>query len=295
MIQENQETVTALGSFDGIHLGHAEVIRKARSLADSLGISLTVWTFRELPFGKNTTLTGNSDREEIFSSRGVDQLILADFDVIRGLSPEDFVRNILIGQLKTKIAVCGFNYRFGAGGKGDPALLKELMNRYGGDACMVEPVKMGGEVISSTRIRALIAEGKMEEASALLGRAYFLSGRVAHGRAIGHSLGFPTVNLPFPEHRTIPRLGVYSSVIRTPAGVFRGVTNVGIRPTVDDGMVRPVCETFLLDFDGDLYDQLLRVEFGRFLRPEKKFPSFEALKAAITADIAAVRRECPNG
>jgi len=293
MIQANQQTVVALGSFDGVHLGHTRVIRTAGELAASLGCRLTVWTFRELPFGKNTTLTSNEEREEIFASLGVDRMILAEFDAIRSLSPEEFVRDILVGQLQARVAVCGFNYRFGAGGKGDPSLLKTLMNRYGGDARMVEPVEMGGEPVSSTRIRALVAEGNMEEAALLLGRSYFLSGRVGHGRAIGHSLGFPTVNLPFPENRTIPRLGVYASVVRTPVGIFRGVTNVGIRPTVNDGMIRPVCETFLLDFSGDLYDCTLQVAFGRFLRPEKKFPSFDALKAAIAADIAAVRAENP--
>lgn len=291
MMHKNQESVVALGSFDGVHLGHARVIGCAGELAREQGCLLTVWTFRELPFGKNTTLTNNEERKEIFDSLGVERLILAEFNAIRHLSPEEFVRDILIGQLRARIAVCGFNYRFGAGGKGDPAMLKVLMNQYGGDARMVDPVNLGGEPVSSTRIRTMVADGDMEGAALLLGRNYFLSGKVGHGRAIGHSLGFPTVNLPFPENRTIPRLGVYASVVRTPVGIYRGVTNVGIRPTVNDGMIRPVCETFLLDFSGDLYDCPLRVEFGRFLRPEKKFPSFEALKEAIAADIAAVRQQ----
>lgn len=281
----------ALGSFDGVHLGHQAVIREAVLRAEALDCAPVVWTFSSLPFGKATTLTDAAQRQAIFAGLGAARLYLEDFDSLRGLSPEEFVERVLIGALDCRCAVCGFNYRFGRDGAGDFALLERLMSAAGREALCMPAVEYAGAPVSSTRIREAVQEGRMEEARAMLGRPYSLWGTVCHGRTLGRTLGFPTANLLFAEGRTVPRRGVYASAVTLEDGRrLRGVTNVGVRPTLRDGQVSPVCETCLLDFAGDLYGRPLRVDFLRFMRDEKRFGSLEELQKTVDADRESVRR-----
>jgi riboflavin kinase/FMN adenylyltransferase len=182
--------------------------------------------------------------------------------------------------------VCGFNYRFGAGGQGTPANLQEFFDAPGFSGVTVWPeMTVDGLTVSSTHIRQALIAGDMDVVTSLLGRPYHLESRVVYGKRLGNTLGFPTANQFFPAERLIPAHGVYATLAHTRQGVFPAVSNVGVRPTVEgDVRHRINCETYLIGFDGDLYGQTVRVEFLSHLRGEERFDSLEALRAAISAD-----------
>ena len=212
--------------------------------------------------------------------------ILADFPKIKDLSPNEFVQEILINQCHCKAAVCGFNYRFGSRGAGNTALLKEYLQH---------PVYVCGEVthndvtVSSTHIRHLLIEGQAEKAAELLTHPYTLASKVIHGKSLGKKMGTPTINQCFEKGMLIPRHGVYVTRCLINGKPYGGISNVGVHPTVDKSA--PVnCETYLLDFSGDLYDTEIQVEFLKFLRPEIKFESLNALQDQIREDIQIAKK-----
>jgi len=286
--------VLCLGNFDGVHVAHAALLKQGKAMKSSLNASGTeepvlCGAFCFLcPSGdyflprdiRPTHLTTLKERILALKELGADLIWLCDFATVQDLPAEDFIE-----LLRTKCccvgAVCGYNHRFGQGAKGTPEL---LIRRFGEDRVLVlPPLKLDGAPISSTRIRACLREGNVEEATRLLGRPYALESRVIHGKALGHTWGFPTANQVFPADRLIPAFGVYAMRCHTPRGIFPGVANVGLRPTVEDpGRVN--CETHIIGFSGDLYDRRIKVEFLKFLRPERKFDSPEALVAAIRHD-----------
>ena len=280
-------TYIALGYFDGVHIGHRAVL--SRCVDGSKGNTCAALTFRESPakaLGKvqPPELTDNALKAELMDELGIDAVIFADFAVLKELSAEAFVRAILIEKLKARHVYCGFNYRFGKGGAGDTELLRKICAEHGVEVTVCEPVYLGGEQVSSTRVRALIEAGEMESANEMLGRRYSISGAVGSGNRIGRSLGFPTVNIPILGGAVIPKYGVYASLIHVDGKVFRGVTNIGVHPTVGVNHA-PLCETFILDYSGDeLYDTYVTCELLCFVRPEQKFSSMDALKQQIQAD-----------
>ncbi|MBE6686042.1 MAG: bifunctional riboflavin kinase/FAD synthetase [Ruminococcaceae bacterium] len=268
-----------LGCFDGLHLGHCELIGTARSKKDPV----CAFTFSKNPFGAPYITTAAEKRELLFEA-GVDYCAMFDFEEIRDLPWDSFIRDILIGTLDLKTAVCGFNFRFGKNAEGNTDNLSRLLASAGRECIIVPPFSLGGETVSSSRIRGLIGEGDLEKAALLLGRSYFVSGKVCRGNGIGSGLGFPTVNIAHEEGRVMPEKGVYVSRCMGHAAI----TNFGTRPTVTDKN-ELFYETFIFDYNEDLYGRNVKVELLRMLRPEKRFDSKKELTEQITRDVESAK------
>ncbi|MBR2615661.1 MAG: riboflavin biosynthesis protein RibF [Clostridia bacterium] len=287
-------TAVALGNFDGIHLGHRAIIEPCAEDAAKMGLTPLVWSFYRHPEellragGAPGCLTPPEEKRERILKMGIREVILEEFVRFRDLSPEDFCKQVLRDTLNAKRVYCGFNFRFGKGGAGDAAFLKHCLAEMGLDTVVVPPVCIGNEAVSSTRIRGMLSEGRVEEAAALLGRPHSLTLPVSHGKKLGRKMGFATVNQVLPEGLATLKRGVYGVRCHTASGAFYGICNLGLRPTVDsDG--RTVAETHLYDFDADLYGQTVTTEFCFFVRPEMRFDSLEALQIRIGQDTEFVR------
>ncbi len=282
-------TCVALGNFDGIHLGHRKILENCVRQAKEDGLVSLVWSFRTHPehILKGSFASGNIislfDKERLISDIGIGHLILEDFERVRGLSPEEFCRKILIGQLYAKKIFCGYNFRFGKNGAGTADFLKQYLSAFGVEVIVENPVCIGQEPVSSTRIRTLLSEGRLEEANALLGRPYSIRFPVLHGKHLGTKIGFPTLNQAFPEEYVVPKRGVYAVRMNWDGAEYNGICNVGSRPTVDQDN-RILAETHLFDFSGDLYGKTVQVAFYRFIRPEIQFSSLEELTEQIRKD-----------
>ncbi len=290
------QTVIALGFFDGVHRGHGALLQKTAERARQLGATPAVFTFdrppKEVVTGKPVFLINSpEDRADLMRRiYGIEQVILAPFDrEMMTMSWQDFITKLLIGQYGAVHLVAGHDYHFGYKNQGDPQLLQEKCRELGLGCDIIPKVEVEGITVSSTYIRTLVESGQVERAALFLGHHHCLSQTVRHGQRIGRTIGIPTVNLTVPGHVLVPGRGVYISRVYLPDGSsYAGVTNVGTRPTVTDGDAVSV-ETFLLDFDGDLYGKQIRLEFCRFLRPEVRFDSLEALRDQIRANIDQAR------
>ena len=290
--------VLALGSFDGVHLAHRALLSRAKSLRDGAFADAACGAFCFLQPPADLLL-GNAapkhlctleQKLEHFASCGIEIAILADFSALQSLSPDAFVKEILQEQCHAVAAVCGFNYRFGKNGKGDANLLGSLMPFTEVQA----EIRMEGDTVSSTRIRSLLTKGDVERAARLLSYSYTLRATVLHGKALGRKLGTPTINQAFPDKALIPSHGVYLTRCRMDGIEKFGVSNVGVRPTVENN-AHANCETYLLDFSGDLYGKTVDVSFLKMIRPEIKFSSKEELIAQIELDEQAARRMICDG
>lgn len=277
-------SVMALGLFDGVHLGHRELIEHAGGRARELGVPLSVFTFREggcLKVGA-PRIYGEAEKCRIFERLGVDTVIFCDFPSVAELSPEQFVAGVLIDTLEAKCAVAGYNFRFGKQATGDAARLTQLAAEHGIEALICSEVRHGGNEVSSTAIRMLMASKHIGEANALLGAPYFISGSVRHGNGVGHTLGYPTVNTDIDPSRVVLPSGVYRTAVPYRGRIYSALTNVGVCPTFS---ARPVhAETYILDFEGDLYGEEIDIFFLDYLREEKTFTSVESLKMQINID-----------
>lgn len=279
--------VIALGFFDGVHRGHGALLARCRQRADERGCRAAVMTFDLHP---DTLVTGQDmgllsspeDRADLMRRLyGIDDVLVCHFDRTMMEMPwQAFVEDYLFGKLDAAAVVCGHDFRFGYRGEGNPQRLAEVCAQLGMGCDVIGKVEYDGVTVSSTYIRSLIETGDMARANAFLGHRHTLSGEVVHGRQLGRRMGTPTANLLLPAHVLAPAFGVYAAEVFTAGGVYMAVTNVGVRPTVGGGDVVTV-EPWLLDFDGDLYGQTIRVEFCQFLRPERKFDSLEQLQSAI--------------
>lgn len=282
----------ALGNFDGVHLGHARLLSAARDIAREIPNCASVaWTFTALAKGGSTenivipALTTPTEKARAIAAAGIEYVVFEEFETVRALSPASFVAEYLTKQFRCAAAVCGFNFRFGAGAVGDAAMLSRLLGARGIPVTVVEPVLAEGKVLSSTRIRAAVAAGEMEEARALLGRPFSICFPVVHGHRLGRTIGIPTLNQNFPDGHIVPRHGIYACLCTVGERCYPAVANVGTRPTVSDsGAVN--CETHIIGYDGSLYGESVRVSFCRRLRGEIKFDSVSGLKAQIETDIA---------
>lgn len=285
-----ERPVVALGNFDGVHIGHQRLLAEAVRLSFSIrGSKAMVWTFLETPrsvigatpIPEICTVT---ERMDLFRRAGVTYCALEHFDTIRELSPEEFVDTVLVGQLSCAAVVCGFNFRFGKDGSGDAAMLKTLLAERDIPLTVIDPVTVEGTVVSSTHIRALIEAGEMEEAAKFLGYSYFIDATVLHGKQLGRTMGFPTINQSIESSRVRPKSGVYCTTCDIGEDVYVGITNIGSRPTVNEDEASVNCETYIVGTDEILYGRRVRVNFYRRLRDEKKFDSVEALQDAIARD-----------
>ena len=285
------KTIFALGFFDGVHLGHQALLAATVKLAGETGAVPGAVTFSAHPdslvSGKAPgLLTTGEDRNGLLRAYGIDTVLELPFN-------EEVMRthwSSFLSQLVEAGAagfVCGDDFRFGAGGLGTPQKLEAFCKKRDLCCAIVPQQEIDGVRVSSTHIRALLEQGDMERVNRFLGHPHVLSGEVVTGRGLGHTIGVPTANVRIPEGLAVPRLGVYASRAVVENKAYPAVTNIGSRPTVGGRQVR--LESWLLDFEGDLYGKKLTLAFYRFLRPERKFGSLEELKSQILLDAQRVR------
>ena len=280
--------VIALGFFDGVHKGHGALLRTVAQAADRLGAKPCAFTFDRSPTAAITGQTIpllSSVEDRVWLMRryyGIEEVIVAPFDGMQKMDWQDFVSEYLQKELGCVHVVAGHDFHFGYMGKGNPQRLQEKCRELGMGCDIIQKVEQDGITISSTYIRTLIAQGEMERANQFLGHPHTLTNRVAHGKKIGTTtLGFPTVNLLIPKGVIVPAYGVYATRVWFDGQCRCAVTNVGVRPTVEDNDGHVTVEGFILDFDGDLYGHEIRMEFYKYLRPEQKFASMQALADEI--------------
>lgn len=278
------KTIYALGFFDGVHLGHQALLAACRDLAATQGCSAGVVTFLghpdELVSGEKTPLINTpDDRRGLLKHYGMETIVELPFDEALMKMPwKDFYR-MLRREYHAAGLVCGHDFRFGYRGEGNAALLQEACRQDGIPCAVVPEQTMNGVAVSSTHIRSLLAQGRMEDAAQFLGHRHLLTGTVVSGQKLGRRLGTPTANLTVPDNLLLLPFGVYICRAKAEGIDCAAVTNIGIRPTVGGDTV--TVEPWLLDFEGDLYGQELTLEFYKFLRPERKFPSLADLKEEI--------------
>ena len=286
----------ALGNFDGVHLGHQAVLRRAVEAGRERGARVVAATFDPHPRavlgagGSPKLLTALGLRREALVRYGADEVRVITFDLdLSKKSPREFARDVLVGEMGAEAVVVGENFRFGHRAAGNVRDLAALMEEMGGTAYSV-PVRGAGEheEISSTRIRTLISEGAVAQAAGLLGRPYVLRGEVVEGDRRGRTIGFPTANVRPDPVALVPARGVYAGFVRVGEETFAGCTNVGVAPTFDRAESR--VEAHLLDFQGDLYGRALDVEFTQRIRGEKRFSGVDELKEQIHRDVEQARR-----
>lgn len=287
----DRPAAVALGIFDGVHLGHAALLRLTAEEGAQRGAVPTVFSFRE-GSGIKAGLPRLTSPEERFARMGecgIARVALADFSALRDLSPDEFVSEVLIKKMNAALVVCGENFRYGRGGAGNASTLSAQLATHGVPLFVIPTQKLGDLPISSSEIRAALSEGDAPRAAAMLGRPFSLSGEVLHGKGLGHTVGLPTANQLFPEGGVLPACGVYAVRVLLGGRVLRGIANVGRRPTVEKSEMLN-CETHILDFTGDIYGARMTVEFLYRLRPEKKFENIDALVRAVRADIETAER-----
>lgn len=290
-------TSVAIGNFDGVHLGHQALISAMLQKAHAEKLCPTVLTFYPhpvevlKPHKKLERLTTTSEKLELLEKLGVEQVFVARFDeALSHLSPEDFFQSYLNEGLRAKSLHVGFNFVFGKDRAGDIGTLRSLSEQKGIFLKVEDQVNFEGERVSSSGIRKLIVEGNVAKAARHLGRPYTITGQVVRGDQRGRKIGFPTANLRCPLDKVVPANGVYVTRVLWQQEELRAVTNVGVRPTFTVGEKAPVIEVHILDFDSDIYEEFLSVEFLGRIREEKKFSGMDELKSQIAQDIAVARR-----
>ena len=274
-----ERCAAALGFFDGVHLGHRAVIAAADRWAAEHAAETAVFTF-DLPLGSRVKAGGrllsDDEKHRRLASVGVRHCVQPPFEAFRGLSPEQFVDELLVGVCHAKAVFCGDNFTFGKNKAGTARLLVQLCAQRGIEAHILPMAQYEGQPVSSTRIRAALAEGKIEEVNAMLGEDYCIDFAVRHGRRLGRTLGFPTINQIYPAGMQMPKSGVYiTQVMLEDGSLHPGATGLGSRPTVGGEGI--TCETFLPGFSGQLYGSRVRLRFCRWLKPTVKFDTLAQL------------------
>src|SRR5256714_10059943 len=288
------QPVLALGNFDGVHRGHRKILERVRRVAGERGGTSVVMTFDPhpprvvRPDKAPPLLMTKEQKLEAIADAGVQGAAIVRFTPeLSRLDPETFVRSVLVDWLHVSEVWVGANFLFGHDRSGNFSLLRVLGGRYGFKAEKIDPVRYKDFVVSSTRVRRLVSEGRVDEAGALLGHQYAIDGILMHGDQRGRTLGFPTANL-CTENELLPPHGVYATTARVGSIVHPSVTNVGTRPTVDQSG-RTVVETHIFGLDRDLYGQTIRIGFVQRLRDERAFESLDALRAQIDGDCRRAR------
>ncbi len=278
------KTAIALGTFDGLHLGHRAVLSKTE------GFFRVAYTF-EIP--PKSVISGNpellmlpDDRRKALLDFGMDKVVMNDFENIRNLSAEEFL-NAILNEYNPARITCGFNYKFGRGALGDTQMLARFCEQNGIEFVCCDSVGYMENALSSTVIRSLIKTGEIEAANGLIYNGFSFSGEVLDGDKRGRRLGFPTINQEFPELLVKPKFGVYVVEVLVGGKIYEGIANIGHRPTFKTECV--ASETYIKDFSGDIYGQTVKITIKKFLREEKKFHSIDELKAAIENDVKAIK------
>lgn len=288
-IRDIEPTVIALGNFDGVHRGHQEIINRTVKSAEAAGLKSAVFTFsnhtrtllEKVPTVKNINYP--EEKAAIMESMGVNYLFNIPFTPeILQMSPEDFIDKILVEKFRIREAYCGFNYHFGHKAAGTPEVLMREGMKKGFGIHVQEPFKINDIVVSSTYIRQLIEEGRMEECAEFMGRLYSIGGEVVVGNKLGRTIGFPTSNVMIDENMASPSNGVYTTYCIYNGVKYPSITNVGVKPTI--GTYNKNVETHIFNFDKELYGKQIKVEFIKKTRPEMKFGSVEELSRQIKND-----------
>lgn len=280
MYYNQMKTALCFGTFDGLHKGHKKV------LSLPIGFKKIVVTFSVPPklifSGEKELLMTYKDKLEALKDLGVDEVLTLDFELVKDMSPEDFLES-LYEKYSPSIICCGFNYRFGKGALGDTEQIGEFCKKKGIEFKVAQPVTENEKTVSSTLIREFIKNGEIDKANNLLTKPFSFEGEVIKGDARGRTIGYPTINQKYPEELVKLKFGVYKTKIIVDGKEFEGITNIGIRPTFKTDYV--IAETYIKDFSGDLYGERLRIIPLEFLREEIKFSSIEELKRQIEIDL----------
>lgn len=289
-VRADAPTAVSIGKFDGFHKGHRYLISNLKDIADENGLKTLIFTFGTSPAhfisGRaEKLLCTKQERQKLATNVGADYYIEYPFtEAVREMPAEVFLKDVLLDRLQVRHIVAGPDCHFGYRGEGDVDFLREYAPKLGFDFTIVPKKTFNGEVISSTRIRACLIEGQITQANSMLGYNFGMTGKVVHGEGLGGmEFGFPTINQEAPVCKLLPLPGVYLARIRLSDGFYYGMSNVGHKPTIASGLPLGV-ETYVFDYDGDLYEQDLRVEFLRYIRPEMQFDSRGALREQICRD-----------
>lgn len=297
-IRIEERTAVALGNFDGIHVGHTEILKDALKAAADKGIKSLCYTFSNHPFNfimhREATdpealklICSEEDKVSILEAMGFDYLVNVPFDeVTMKMRAHEFFEGILVDKLNVAIVSVGFNYTYGTRAEGRAEDLVRDGGTRGIEVHVHDAVKCGDEVVSSTLIRETIAAGEMAKAEELLGRPYSFRGVVEHGKSVGRQKGFPTINIVPAADRTLPPRGVYAAITSVDGVEYKSIVNIGTQPTFDGNTTK--IESHLFDYDGDAYDKNIIVSLKKFIRPEMKFASSEELYEQIKKDCEAI-------
>ncbi|MFZ0105377.1 MAG: bifunctional riboflavin kinase/FAD synthetase [Thiobacillus sp.] len=286
-----------IGNFDGLHLGHQAMLTRLLDVARARDLPSCVLSFephpREFfaPAQAPARLSSLREKTEMLRSRGIDRLHVFRFNrAFSSLSADQFIEQVLVRTLQARYVLVGDDFRFGAKRAGDFALLERAGRQFGFDAEFLPTVEVAGERSSSTAVRAALAAGELEHAARLLGRPYSISGRVVHGDKLGRDIGFPTANIQL-KHNRPPLLGIFAVELYGLNGQpLPGVASLGVRPTVKGADAAPVLEVHLFDFNADIYNRRVRVDFLHKLRDEEKYPDLPSLVAQIGRDVDNAKR-----
>ncbi len=285
----DHDTVVTIGNFDGVHKGHQKIIRDAILIAKKKKIKSVLFTFTNHPvnFFKKDKLKNIITKEEkyrIINQMGIDIIVAIPFDeFIIKLDPKEYIQTILKDKLNAKQVVIGHDFRFGQNRGGNAQFLKNMGKIYGFDVKVMKPICLKNIRISSTYVRNLLEIGDVDKVSEFLGRDYEIKGIVVHGKKIGRNLGFPTINLKYDDNILVPKVGVYQTKVNIDGKIYNGATNVGYSPTVKQNEF--TVETYILQYNGDLYEKEVSVIFIRRIRDEIKFDTLEDLKKQMSMDI----------
>lgn len=287
-----KKKIFALGFFDGVHLGHQTLLYACRQMAEQAGVGTAAITFEKHPRALFQTevpglINTTADRCSLLQKYGMDEILTYPVSTaVMGMPWRVFLTE-LYRQYGASGFVCGVDFRFGRKGEGDCEKLREFCREFGLSCAVIPEQNLNGIRISSTHIRTLLEDGNVAQANRFLGHPHVLSGEVVPGRQLGRTIGIPTANLLLPEGLLTPRFGVYACKAIVEGAEYMAVTNIGTRPTV--GGEHVTVESFLLDFDGNLYGKTLQLTFYKFLRPEKKFSSLSELKEEILKNAQQTR------
>ena len=290
-------TCVAVGTFDGLHVGHRLIVQTLVETASKKGLKSLILTFdphpRKVLFpdrGLNLILSPE-EKVEVLSTTGIDYLVVHHFDKnFASINSEDFMNKVMVGKLGMRHLVSGFNNHFGCDRMGDVEVLQQYGRRFGFEVSRLDAAMLNGISASSTSVRNALMEGDVTSAASILGYSYYISGTVVHGRHIGTQIGFPTANIkPDCADKLIPKAGVYAASVQVEGNLFQSVVNIGENPTISDSNNTTI-EAYILDFDGDIYGKNVRVYLYRRIRDQKKFSNLEQLALAIENDIAEVKK-----
>lgn len=281
-------SAVALGKFQGLHLGHMLLLDRTKEIADLNGLNSIVCSV-DVPYNK--ALYCQEERIQIIENKGIDYVVSCAFTrEFASLTPERFVKDVLVERLGARYVIVGADFCFGCNRQGNVDTMREIGKIYSINVVVLDKLTADGEIISTSLIKDIILSGEVHRVKDFLGRYYSVTGRILHGRSLGRTIGFPTINIIPKEEKLLPPIGVYESRIIYNNKTYKGVTNIGNNPTVTDDK-RILIETNIIDFNEDLYDNEVTVEFVKFIRPQIKFNSIDELKEQISIDKMSVMHQ----